>query len=304
MIYRFGFICAQKLNRRLIKIKLLQLNVDCVISLIPLVNDAILHVCQELDIPFFLIPTDFDQRTYLYGIKNPTYKKFFIARVIDDAKADEYLHNAGIQPNQIIDTGFILRADFFEPKDPAALKKKLQIPEKTPVIMIMLGSTGSDNTYVIARELHKINIPCHVIFCIGRYKKIERKINALKLPDHITIQVIGFTQDISDLMATADIFVTKPGPNSISEALQMNVPIILATFERTLFWEKFNIGYVTKHTFGIVAHTIHDIYRTIKELLESPLELKKIKDHIKAREKKDIRKNIQDALAHIFDKTK
>ena len=114
------------------------------------------------------------------------------------------------------------------------------------------------------------------------------------------MHVIGFTQDIADLLATTDIFVTKPGPNSISEALQMNVPIIIATFGRTLSWEKFNITYITKHNYGIVAKTIHDVYRAIQDLLSSPSKLTAIKNNIKAREKKDIRHTIQAAMARIL----
>ncbi len=299
-IYRFGFSCLFSFNTGLVKKALMAHKPDCVISVVPIVNDAILAACQEMDISFFLIPTDFDPRHYLYGIKNPTYKKFFLARVIDDPKIDSYLYGTGIPRDQVLDTGFVIRADFFIPKDPTALKKKLRIPEKVPVIMILLGSAGSDNTYTIARELHKLNTPCHVLFCIGRYTAIHDKITALPLPDHITIQVIEFTQDIADLMAVSDMFVTKPGPNSMSEALQMDVPIVIATFGRTLLWEKFNIGYVTKHGFGKVADTVNDIYRTIKELLESPSRLKIIRERIAAREKKDIHKTIQEALAHIL----
>lgn len=300
-IARGVFRAIRPISIRLIIKAIKPHNPDCLISLIPLTNDATLAAAEQLNIPFFLVPTDFDPRAYFYGIKNPTYEKFYIARVIDDPQIDKYLYGTGIRRDKVINTGFVIRADFFQSKDPVALKKKLGVPEKVPVVMIMLGSAGSDNTYTIARELHKVNMPCHVIFCTGRYSKIGNKIKALNLPSHITMQVIGFTQDISDLMATADIFVTKPGPNSISEALQMNVPLIVATFGRTLSWEKFNINYVKKHTFGVVANTVNDIYRAIKLLLESPKMLKNIKDHIQARQRTDLNKTIPEALAHIFN---
>jgi processive 1,2-diacylglycerol beta-glucosyltransferase len=303
-IARGVFRAIRPLSVRLIVKAIKAHNADCLISLIPLTNDATLAAAEQLNIPFFLIPTDFDQRAYLYGIKNSTYEKFYIARVIDDPKIDSYLYSTGIKPDKVINTGFVIRADFFAPKDPAALKKKLHIPEKVPVILIMLGSTGSDNTYTIARELHKINIRCHVIFCTGRYTRIRRKIGTLKLPPHITTHVLGFTKDISDLMATADIFVTKPGPNSISEALQMNVPLIVATFGRTLSWEKFNITYVTKHSFGAVADTINELYRALKQLLESPRALNKIQERIQARKRVDLSKTIPEALDYILKNEK
>src|SRR5271154_4546468 len=55
---------------------------DCLISIVPLSNRPTLDVAQELNIPFFLIPVDFDPRTFLFGIKNPIYEKFYIAQVV------------------------------------------------------------------------------------------------------------------------------------------------------------------------------------------------------------------------------
>src|ERR1700722_13559727 len=42
-----------------------QNKVDLVISDIPLVNGAVLHACQRLNVPFLLIPTDLDIRTFI-----------------------------------------------------------------------------------------------------------------------------------------------------------------------------------------------------------------------------------------------
>ena len=297
----YGFFTAiNPMTIYLIKKSILPLKPDCIISVIPHGNKAALAVAQELNIPFFIIPTDYDPRNYFYGIKDAIYDKFYIARVIDDPQVDSYTRKTGIRPNNILETSFILRADFFTPKDPDALKKKFNIPQKVPVVMVMLGAAGSDNSYKIARELHKLNTRCHFIFCAGRDEGARKKITALRLPPHITMTVLGFTKEVADLLATADIFVTKPGPNSVSEGIQMKVPLVLATFGRTLSWETFDIGYVIKHHYGVKADTIHDIYRDLKQLLESPNALKAIKHHLEIRTKVDLQKNLQDALVHIL----
>jgi UDP-N-acetylglucosamine:LPS N-acetylglucosamine transferase len=294
------FVVIKPYNVWLIKKAIAPHKADCIISVIPLSNSATLTAAQELNIPFFIIPTDFDPRTYFYGINNATYEKFYIARVIDDPQVDSYIHSTGIRRSNIIPTGFVIRPDFFTPKNPIELKKKLHIPEKVPVAMVMFGSAGSDYTYAIARELHKINIRCHVIFCTGKHTAVRKKIEMLKLPPHVTISVIGFTKDIPDLLAVSDIFITKPSANSISEALQMNVPLVLAIFGKVISWEKFNVTYVTKYTFGILASTLNDIFRSIKELVESPKMLKNIKDNIKARNKNDPSQTIPAAMARII----
>jgi len=297
---RFIFILIHPLNVWLIKRAIAPHNPDALISVIPLSNKATLAVAKELNIPFFLIPTDFDPRAYFYEIKKATYEKFYIARVIDDPKIDAYIYATGIRRSNVLNTGFIIRPEFFTPKDPIELKKKFHIPEKVPVVMIMLGAAGSVNMYKIARELHKLNMPCHFIFCAGRHSGILSKINSLKLPSYVSLTVLGFTQEIAELLSTADIYVTKPGPNSISEALQMNVPMIIATFGRILSWEKYNVNYVVQQSYGVRADSVHDIYREIKHLLESPKELASLREHLQIRKRENLQNNLLDALAHIM----
>jgi processive 1,2-diacylglycerol beta-glucosyltransferase len=164
----------------------------------------------------------------------------------------------------------------------------------------MLGAAGSNNLYKLARELPKLNMRCHFIFCAGRDESIRKKISALTLPSHISMTVLGFTKEVADLLATADIFVTKPGPNSVSEGIQMKVPLVVATFGRTLSWETFDIGYVVNHHYGVKADTVNDVYRDLQQLLESPNTLNGIKQHLEVRKKVDLEKNLLDALAHIL----
>lgn len=299
IVYGF-FTLINPITIRLIRKTILAQKPDCIISVIPHGNKAVLTVAQELKIPFFIIPTDYDPRNYFYGIKDAIYDKFYIARVIDDPKIDSYIHKTGIRRDNILETGFILRPDFFTPKDSYALKKKFSIPEHVPVVMVLLGAAGSDNSYKIARELHKLNMPCHFIFCTGRDEGARKKISALKLPHHITMTVLGFTKEIANLLATADIFVTKPGPNSVAEGIQMKVPLVLATFGRTLSWETFDIDYVIKYSYGVKADTVNDIYRDLQQLLESPHMLSTIKNNLEMRKKVDLQKNLLDALAHIL----
>jgi processive 1,2-diacylglycerol beta-glucosyltransferase len=294
------FKMIKPLAARLIKKAILRHSPDCIISVIPLGNNATLAVAKDLNIPFFIIPTDYDPRTYFYHVSNVNYDKFYIARVIDDPKINSYILKTGVRRENVLDTGFVLRRDFFTSKDPAALKQKFNIPQNVPVIMVMLGAAGSDNSYKIARELHKLNTRCHFIFCAGRDEGARKKISALRLPPHITMTVLGFTKEVADLLATADIFVTKPGPNSVAEGIQMKVPLVLATFGRTLTWETFDIGYVIKNSYGVKADTVNDIYRELKLLLESPNTLKNIKHHLEIRKNIDLEKNLQDALAHIL----
>ena len=51
-------------------------------------------------------------------------------------------------------------------------------------------------------------------------------------------------------MAISDVIITKPGPGSIAEALESNVPMILDQTCGTIWWEEMNVSFVVSHGFG------------------------------------------------------
>ena len=54
-------------------------------------------------------------------------------------------------------------------------------------------------------------------------------------------------------MALADFFIGKPGPGSISEALQFHLPVIVECNSKTLPQERYNAEWVTENGYGIVV---------------------------------------------------
>jgi 1,2-diacylglycerol 3-beta-galactosyltransferase len=70
-------------------------------------------------------------------------------------------------------------------------------------------------------------------------------------------------------MALADFFIGKPGPGSISEALQFHLPVIVEANSRTLPQERYNTQWVTEKGFGVVVDSFKDIQAGVQGLLES-----------------------------------
>jgi 1,2-diacylglycerol 3-beta-galactosyltransferase len=70
-------------------------------------------------------------------------------------------------------------------------------------------------------------------------------------------------------MALADFFIGKPGPGSISEALQFHLPVIVESNSKTLPQERYNAQWVTEKRFGVVVDSFTDIARSVQGLLAS-----------------------------------
>src|SRR6202035_3208655 len=64
--------------------------------------------------------------------------------------------------------------------------------------------------------------------------------------------VIGFSAQIRYFMQLSDFFIGKPGPGSISEAIQQRLPVIVVRNAWTMPQERYNADWVEQHNAGIV----------------------------------------------------
>jgi 1,2-diacylglycerol 3-beta-galactosyltransferase len=69
-------------------------------------------------------------------------------------------------------------------------------------------------------------------------------------------------------MALSDFFIGKPGPGSISEALQMHLPVIIECNRKTLPQERYNAEWVAEKGFGIVVPNFRQIDGAVDRLIE------------------------------------
>jgi 1,2-diacylglycerol 3-beta-galactosyltransferase len=80
--------------------------------------------------------------------------------------------------------------------------------------------------------------------------------------------VEGFTGEIPRYMRTADYFIGKPGPGSVSEALAMRLPVLLVRNAWTLPQERYNAEWVQEQGVGVVMKSFREIEHALSELLE------------------------------------
>lgn len=284
-IYDFGkwyFGLRSKSMLKLIRAYLLVEKPDLIISVIPVVNDIILVTAQDQNIPFLLIPTDFDVTSFITGIYQPTYDKFALTLGSNDPRVMRTAHTSHINPEQIISAGLPMRKDFFEPKDIESLKKKFSVTEGKPVIVIMMGGQGNTSILAYAQQLATLPIAAHIIFCIGRNSDIAATIKDIHFAPYITITVIGFTERISDLLAMADLLITKSGSVSFAEGITMNVPMILDATATLLYWERLNHILLTTHNWGVCLKKVGDLNTAILAILGDRVKYQHMKQNIAA----------------------
>ncbi len=277
-------------------------NPDLIISVVPMINNAILNVVKEGSIVFFLIPTDLNTEAFLYGIKNAQYTQFYVSSAFDDQEIIQTFISVGIPISQITITGFPIRLDFFEKKDTLKIKEQYSIANNKPVMMLLMGASGPKAMYTFCKQLTKLTMPIHILICLGKNNNLRDKIKSINFPPHITITIISFTQRISDLMAVSDILITKSGSVTVCEAIYMHLPMLLDATSTVLKWEQFNHTFVKKHGFGLIINNLNQMLQQITELLSNKDQLSQMKKKMAQFEKKDAYIEIPKLIKNLLEK--
>ena len=79
--------------------------------------------------------------------------------------------------------------------------------------------------------------------------------------------VLGFTPEVARYMRLADFFVGKPGPGSVSEAVQMNLPVIVVRNRTTMPQERYNAQWIHEHGVGLVLPGFAGIAGAVDDLI-------------------------------------
>jgi 1,2-diacylglycerol 3-beta-galactosyltransferase len=118
----------------------------------------------------------------------------------------------------------------------------------------------------ITRRLDRSGLGVQLILICGRNEKLKRQL--LEYRSHIPIFVEGFTSEMPYYMHLADFLVGKPGPGSISEALAMELPVIVACNAWTLPQERYNAEWLLEMRAGLVVHSFQEIVKVVSQLIE------------------------------------
>lgn len=170
---------------------------------------------------------------------------------------------------------------------------------KIPTFLIMSGGEGSGNLIELSRMLLD-NFNCRVKVLTGRNESLRTKFqNNEKTKYGERIDVYGFVESIEELMLSSDIAFMRGSPNTIMEAINCCLPMIIT--DALPGQEAGNPWYFEENHLGCYAHELETIKETVKDLLKNDAEkLTKIRESQKAFRNPDAAKEIVDFIISLI----
>jgi UDP-N-acetylglucosamine:LPS N-acetylglucosamine transferase len=240
---------------------------DLVLSVIPHFNRALAESIKGAasETPFVTLITDLADYPPHFWIEPES--EYIIAGT---ERAKQQALAMGHPAHRIFETsGMVLKPKFYEPVtiDRVSERARLGLQPNLPTGIVLFGGHGSQVMVDIARKLDRGDTSVQLILLCGHNEKLAARLKSLKTKRPTL--VVGFTPNVEYYMALSDFFIGKPGPGSISEALQFHLPVIVECNSKTLPQERYNAEWVTEKGFGIVVTSFREIASSVQRLLQS-----------------------------------
>lgn len=239
---------------------------DLVLSVIPHFNREIAESLQTSGPKLLFVTLLTDLADYPPRFWIEPQSEFIIA---GSERARQQALAMGHPDERIFETsGMVLKPRFYQKPtiDRAVERKRHGLHPDLPTGIVLFGGHGSRVMIDIAQRLDRSGADVQLILICGHNHKLAGKLKRMKTRHPMLVE--GFTKNVEYYMSLADFFIGKPGPGSISEALQFHLPVIVECNAKTLPQERFNAEWVTEKGYGVVLRNFRDIAASVQCLLE------------------------------------
>lgn len=131
----------------------------------------------------------------------------------------------GAAPEAVAATGIPISTRFSSPINPRTVRKQLGLRDDLPVLLVLGGGFGLGPVGEILSAINQLRSEVQVIVVCGRNDTLRKEL-AVQDFQHPT-RVFGFVANMHELMALAELVLTKPGGLTTSESLALGKPLLI-----------------------------------------------------------------------------
>lgn len=209
-----------------------------------------------------------DYHSHELWIKNAQNENGFI---VANELVKEELIKKGVNPKKIFPYGLPLNISALEKlEDNQTIYKRYNLTGKKDIYLFFGGSSsGSMYYYDYFKTICNLNLNIDIIFICGKNQKLKEKSdNFIKNNNFKNVLVLGYSTDVLNLMKISKLVITKPGGATLTECLEMKVPMLLVPGVGGQ--EKYNARFITKRKYGLKVRGCYVFKRILKKIQAKP----------------------------------
>jgi len=240
-----------------------------VVSVHPLTQHIFARVLKELGLA---------ERIPLVTVVTDPYYGFWKGWACDDVtlhlvasdEARRQLIDYGIAPERIKISGMPVHPKFSFPGDDAArvARMALGLDAEKFTVFVNAGWEGGGNIPDIFRELVRGELDVQAIFLAGKNEALKSEAESIAGEAKFPIKVIGYSDEVEQLMRAANVMISKLGGLTTFEALSCRVPIIADAITEPMPQEAGTLNLIVKSGAAVMLQRASDVVPVVHRMLE------------------------------------
>jgi processive 1,2-diacylglycerol beta-glucosyltransferase len=222
----------------------------------------------EFHTPQFTVTTDFE--THRLWVNQPCDHYFTATH-----EGAAYLQHWGVPAKDTTPTGIPIHPVFSRPKPREECVARQGLAGDRPVLLQLAGGFGVGPIKQIYQAVLDIAVPLQIVVVTGRNAAAKEQLAGVPVPAWHRVKLLGFTDQIDELMAVADVVVSKPGGLTTSEALARGVAMCIVN--PTPGQESRNSDFLLENGAAIKVNNLATLAYKLSGLLAEPGRLPQLK---------------------------
>jgi UDP-N-acetylglucosamine:LPS N-acetylglucosamine transferase len=240
-----------------------------VVSVHPLTQHIFARVLKELKladrIPLVTVVTD-----PYYGFWKGWACDDVSLYLVASGEARQQLIDYGIAPERIKISGMPVHPKFDFPGEQAAqaARTALGLDAEKFTVFLNAGWEGGGNVPEIFRELVRGELDVQAIFLAGKNEALKNEAETVAAEARFPVKVIGYSDEVEQLMHAANVMISKLGGLSTFEALNCRVPIIADVTTRPMPQEASTVNLIVKGGAAVLLQSASDIVPVVRRMID------------------------------------
>jgi processive 1,2-diacylglycerol beta-glucosyltransferase len=245
---------------------------DLVINTHFLPAEIIAHLRDQgrLQVPQVTATTDFE--THRLWVNQPC-EHYFTAT----EEGARYLRHWGVPAGEVTVTGIPIDPVFAKPKERGDCLKRHGLVGGRPMVLQLAGGFGVGPVEKLYQALLNVERPLELAVIAGKNEAVRERLKALPVPARHRAHVLGYTDKIDELMAAADVVVSKPGGLTTSETLARGAAMVVVN--PIPGQESRNSDFLLENGAAIKVNNIATLAYKVGALLDDPPRLERLKSN-------------------------
>jgi UDP-N-acetylglucosamine:LPS N-acetylglucosamine transferase len=240
-----------------------------VVSVHPLTQHIFARVLKELGlagkVPLVTVVTD-----PCYGFWKGWACDDVTLYLVASDEAKQQLIDYGVRPERIKVSGMPVHPKFELPDERSAqaARRELGLDPQKFTVFVNAGWVGGGNIPQIFKELVRGELDVQAIFLAGRNEELRSEAESLAASANFPVKVIGYSEQVEQLMQAANVMVSKLGGLTTFEALACRVPIIADATTPPMPQESGAATMLAGRGAGVLLKRAADIVPEVRRMVE------------------------------------